>query len=222
MVAAVIFDHDGLTLDTESVWTRAETALFARHGATFGADHKRDLLGNSRAAAAAKLERHLALPAGGGDAVMDELHALVMDELRGGTEAMPGATALLGALRAAGVPVGLASNSTADFVALALAGAGLGDAFDAIVTADQVERPKPAPDVYLAAAAALGAEPADSVALEDSPTGVAAARAAGMTVVGIPSFPGIALDGADLVAPSLEHPDVWELLGLTAGGRAVL
>ena len=213
--AAAIFDNDGLTLDTEPAWTRAETALYARHGMPFTIDHKRDLLGTSRAAGIAKLERHLGLP-GRGEALARELHELVMDELVAGAPPMPGAEALLRALRAAGVPVGLASNSSRAFVARALAASGLDGAFDAVVTADDVPRAKPAPDVYLAAAAALGAQPADCAALEDSQTGVAAARAAGMFVIGVPSLPGVRLDEADVVAASLEDPRVWEALGLPA------
>jgi HAD superfamily hydrolase (TIGR01509 family) len=220
IVAAVIFDNDGLVLDTEQAWTRAETALFAGHGVTFSLDHKRDMLGSSRAVAAAKMERHLGLP-GRGEALMDELHDLVMDELRHGAPPMPGAVALLDALRERGVPVALASNSVATFVERALAGAGLTDAFDAVLTADRVARPKPAPDVYLAAAEALGAPPARCVAMEDSQTGVAAARAAGMAVIGVPSLPGLALDAADLVAPSLTDARVWAMLGLTPDGGAV-
>ncbi|HSD79360.1 MAG TPA: HAD-IA family hydrolase, partial [Solirubrobacteraceae bacterium] len=89
-------------------------------------------------------------------------------------------------------------------------------AFDVTVAGDEVANPKPAPDGYLAAAAALGAEPAACVALEDSPPGVAAAKAAGMLVVGVPSFPGVALDGADLVAGSLREPAVLAAVGLRA------
>jgi HAD superfamily hydrolase (TIGR01509 family) len=220
MPAAVIFDHDGLTLDTEQAWTRAETELFARHGSTFTMEHKRDLLGTSRETAAAKLEHHLALP-GRGDALVDEMQALVMDELDNGAPPMPGIVELLAALREAGIPVALASNSIAEFVARALDACGLEAAFDAIVTADRVEHPKPAPDVYLAAAAALGAEPGSCIALEDSRTGVAAARAAGMVVIGVPSLPGVDLGAADHVARSVADTRVWELLGLAADGRAV-
>jgi HAD superfamily hydrolase (TIGR01509 family) len=213
--AAVIFDNDGVTLDTEQAWTRAETTLYARHGAAFTMDHKRDLLGAAGAEGRATLERHLGLP-GRGEALVRELDGLVLEELRAGAPPMPGAEALLGALRAAGVPVGLASNSSRSFVAQALRVGGLDGAFDVVVTADDVPRPKPAPDVYLAAAAALGAAPADCAALEDSHTGVAAARAAGMLVIGVPSLPGVLLDEADVVAGSLEDPRAWEALGLPA------
>jgi HAD superfamily hydrolase (TIGR01509 family) len=213
--AAVVFDNDGLTLDTEQVWTRAEVTLFARYGRVFDDDHKRELLGTARDVAAGVLERHLAQP-GRGLELMDELHALVMAELDRGADPMPGAAELVGALRAAGIPVGLASNSSREFVDKALRLAGLRDAFDVTVAGDEVPNPKPAPDGYLAAAAALGADPAACVALEDSATGVAAARAAGMTVVGVPSFPGVVLEAADLVIGSLRDPAILALLGLSA------
>lgn len=210
---AAIFDNDGLALDTEPAWTRAETALFARYDAVFTAEHKRILLGSSEAAAAHKLESLLDLP-GSGAQLLRELQALMLAELRAGTETMTGLTELLGALRAAGVPVGLASNSPRELLDCALAGCGLESAFDVTVAGDEVEHPKPAPDVYLAAARALEAPAPECVALEDSPTGVAAARAAGMRVVGVPSFPGVVVQ-ADVVAASLAEDAVWAALGLT-------
>jgi HAD superfamily hydrolase (TIGR01509 family) len=214
MPAAVIFDNDGLTLDTEHTWTRAESALYARYGTEFTLDHKREMLGTSGVKSALTMERHLGQP-GRGDELRVELRELVHAELDGaGVEPMPGALELLAALRERAIPIGLATNSGREFATRALRAAGVYDRFDAVVSAEDVERPKPAPDVYLAAAAAVGADPEDCVALEDSETGVAAARAAGMTVIGVPSFPGIDLDAADLVAPSLADPRVWGLLGL--------
>jgi HAD superfamily hydrolase (TIGR01509 family) len=214
MPAAVIFDNDGLTLDTEHTWTRAERALYARYGTEFTLDHKREMLGTSGAKSALAMERHLGQP-GRGLELNRELRELVHAELDGaGVEPMPGVLDLFQALRDRGVPVGLATNSGRQFATRALRAAGLYERFDAVVSAEDVEHPKPAPDVYLAAAAAVGAEPAACIALEDSETGVAAARAAGMTVIAVPSFPGIALDAAHLVAPSLVDPRVWGLLGL--------
>jgi beta-phosphoglucomutase-like phosphatase (HAD superfamily) len=105
--AAVVFDNDGLTLDTEQAWTRAEELLFGRYGSAFTDDHKRDLLGSSRAVAAAKLEGHLGRP-GHGLALVDELFDLVMAELDHGAPPMPGAVELLAARRAPRPPVGLA------------------------------------------------------------------------------------------------------------------
>ena len=211
-LAAVLFDNDGLTLDTEPAWTRAETALFARHGETFTMEHKRDLLGTAPVDAAAKLERMLGRP---GDEMNAELYELVLEEVAAGVEPMPGAVALLAALRAAGVPVGLVSNSRRGFVERGLRAAGLDGAFAVIVTAEEVARPKPAPDAYVAAAVALGAAPSECAVLEDSPTGLAAGRAAGALTIGVPSLPGVALE-ADVVAASLEDPAVWLALGLRA------
>ena len=210
--AAALFDNDGLTLDTESAWTRAETALFARYGQTFTMDHKRELLGTSPLESAAKLERILGRP---GQELSDELYELAIDEVGRGVEPRPGAVALLAALTEAGVPVGLVSNARRRFVERGLRTAGMYEAFAVIVTADDVANPKPAPDAYLAGAAALGAEPRDCAVLEDSPTGLAAGRAAGALTIGIPSLPGIVIE-ADVVAASLEDPAVWRALGLEA------
>jgi HAD superfamily hydrolase (TIGR01509 family) len=211
---AIVFDNDGLLLDTEHAWTRAETVLFERHGETFTAEHKRELIGTSRAQSAAKVERMLGLP-GQGEALMDELHQVVMDELTGGVPARPGAVELLHAVRAAGVPVGLASNSSREFVERALSVAQLANGqFDVVVSADDVAAPKPAPDLYLAACAALGAAPARAAALEDSQPGVASARAAGLFVIAVPYFPDTELEGASLAAGSLDHPSVAAALGL--------
>ena len=84
-----------------------------------------------------------------------------------------------------------------------------------MVCGDEVAHPKPAPDIYLEAARQLGADPLHTVALEDSPNGVAAARAAGMFVIGVPSFDGIELDEAHLLADSLKSDEVRRALGLT-------
>jgi beta-phosphoglucomutase-like phosphatase (HAD superfamily) len=214
--AAVIFDNDGLTLDTEVVWTRAEARLFERRGATFTHEHKLELVGSAGAISGAKLERMLGAPAGSGPALMAELHELLAVELEQGCAPMPGAVALLDALAAARVPVALCSNSPRRFVDLALAGSGLGGAFAITVAGDEVAQGKPAPDPYLAAAALLGAAPAGCTALEDSPTGATSARAAGMRVLGVPSVPGVELGAhVDVVHPSLEDPALWLALGLT-------
>jgi HAD superfamily hydrolase (TIGR01509 family) len=210
--AAVLFDNDGLTLDTEGAWTRAETALFARYGKAFTMEHKRELLGTSPAESGAKMERMLGQPA---DQLGDELYELVLVEVADRIEPMPGAEPLLRALQRAGVALALVSNSRRGFVENAIASAGLAAMFDAIVTAEDVARPKPAPDAYLAAASELGVEPAACVILEDSPTGLAAARATGALTIGIPSLPDMTLE-ADVVAASLEDGAVWRALGLEA------
>jgi HAD superfamily hydrolase (TIGR01509 family) len=210
--AAALFDNDGLTLDTETAWTRAEAALFARYGQTFTMDHKRELLGTSPAVSAAKLERMLGQP---GPALSDQLYELAIGEVARTAEPMPGAVALLAALSDAAVPIGLVSNARRRFVEPALRAAGLYDAFGVVVTVDDVSNPKPAPDAYLAAAAALGVDPAACAVLEDSPTGIAAGRAAGAMTIGVPSLPGVVLE-ADVIGASLEDPAVWRALGLEA------
>jgi HAD superfamily hydrolase (TIGR01509 family) len=209
---AVVFDNDGLLLDTEVVWTRAESTLFERHGSVFTMEHKRSLLGTSVATSAAKLEEMLARP-GRGMEMMDDLHELVMEEALAGVPPRPGALELLEALHGAGLAVGLASNSSRKFVERTLSVAGLLNGhFDVIVTADDVEHPKPAPDLYLAACSGLGAAPERAAALEDSQTGVASARAAGLFVVVVPYFPDMPVTGASLRVDSLADARVTQAL----------
>jgi HAD superfamily hydrolase (TIGR01509 family) len=210
---AVVFDNDGLLLDTEVAWTSAEQALFRTHGSVFTDEHKRDIIGSSAAVAAVKLERMLAMP-GEGVVLMTELHELVMATLLDGVEPMPGAVALLDALSADGRRLALASNSRRDFIARALEVSGLAGRFDVVLSAQDVEHPKPAPDIYLAACAAFDAEPARCAGLEDTQTGVSALRAAGLYAIAVPSLAGIELDGADLVAPSLADDTIYAALGL--------
>ncbi|HEY8501302.1 MAG TPA: HAD family phosphatase [Solirubrobacterales bacterium] len=200
---AVIFDNDGLLLDTESVWTRAEQDLFERRGAEFTPADKRELVGTSAEIAGALLEKRLGEP-GRAAELIEELNVLVVAELEHGVEAMIGARELLERLRERGTPLGLVSNSPLRFVQRSIELVGFEDHFDVILSAHEVAAPKPAPDPYLEACKRLGVEPGPAVvALEDSPTGVAAARAAGLTVIGVPSIEGIALEEAHHLAESL-------------------
>lgn len=200
---AVVFDNDGLLLDTESVWTRAEEDLFERRGLGFTPADKRELVGTSAEIAGGILERRLGEP-GRAEELIEELNALVVAELEHGVEAMVGARELLEKLRDRGTPLGLVSNSPLRFVQRSIEIVGLGHHFDVILSAHEVAAPKPAPDPYLEACRRLGVEAGPAVvALEDSPTGVAAARAAGLTVIGVPSIEGIALEEAHHIAESL-------------------
>ena len=212
---AAIFDVDGLLLDTEPLWTRAQRRLFAAHGHEFTIEHKRAFVGVSGPVAEARLEELLEAP-GDGPAALNELHSLVMREAEAGAEPMPGARELVGALAAAGTPLGLVSNSPREWVDAVLAPSGLAPRFAATLTPDDGLAHKPEPALYLAACRSLSAEPRRSVGLEDTATGVAAAKAAGLVVIGVPSVPGVELDGADLVAPSLADAAVWRALGLPA------
>ncbi|MET0306898.1 MAG: HAD family phosphatase [Solirubrobacterales bacterium] len=201
---AVVFDNDGLLLDTESVWTRAEQDLFDRRGLEFTPANKRELVGTSAEIAGGILERRLGEP-GRAVELIEELNDLVVAELEHGVEAMVGARELLHALKQSGIPIGLVSNSPLVFVQRSLAIVGFHDQFDVVISAHEVAEPKPSPDPYLEACRRLDVAPGPTVvALEDSPTGVAAARAAGLTVIGIPSLEGIVLDEAHEIAASLE------------------
>lgn len=212
--AAVVFDNDGLLLDTESVWTRAERDLFERRGLDFTAQHKRELVGTSAEIAGGILEARLG-EAGRGAAIIEELNELVVAELEHGVEAMLGAADLLHELRSRGTPIGLVSNSPVEFVRRSLEIVGFRDRFDVVVSAHEVSAAKPAPDPYLEACRRLGvAAGPDVVALEDSPAGVASARAAGLTVVGVPSVAGVELDEAHDIAESLLDDVVARRLAL--------
>jgi HAD superfamily hydrolase (TIGR01509 family) len=157
------------------------------------------------------LERLLDQP-GRADELGTELIELVERRLFEEAEAFPGALELVREVKAL-APVAVASNTPGRLLRGALACAGV-DEIAVVVAADDVAEPKPSPDVYLRACELLGAPASRSIALEDSPTGVAAARAAGMFVIGIPSYPGVLLDEADLVGESLADARVRAALGV--------
>jgi HAD superfamily hydrolase (TIGR01509 family) len=211
---AVVFDNDGLLLDTESVWTRAEEDLFERRGLEFTPADKLELVGTSAEIAGGILERRLGEP-GRAEDLLEELNALVVAELEHGVEAMVGAREVLERVREQGVPIGLVSNSPLRFVQRSIEIVGFEGHFDVVLSAHEVAAPKPAPDPYLEACRRLGVEPGPAVvALEDSPTGVAAARAAGLTVIGIPSVEGVELEEAHHLAETLLDETVSRQLNI--------
>jgi HAD superfamily hydrolase (TIGR01509 family) len=116
----------------------------------------------------------------------------------------PGAKELVAKLRGS-VPLGIASNTPRSLVLTALRSTGLLDSFRAIVSAEEVARPKPAPGVYLEVCRRLQVDPASVIGLEDSALGIAAARAADLTVIGVPQWPDVDLSAADVVVASLEE-----------------
>lgn len=202
---AVVFDCDGLLLDTETCWTRAETALFAAYGHAFGPDQKALVIGRTLVAAGATMAEYFGRPSAGAE-VAGELLALVHAELAKGAEPLPGALGLIRALTGS-VPTAVASNSPRELLDTALNSAGLAGFFEHTFAADEVEHAKPAPDIYLAACERLGSVPGRSVAFEDSSTGVAAGRAAGMFLAVVPSLAGRELDH-DWRGASLADPEV--------------
>jgi len=205
----IVFDNDGLLLDTEPCWTRAEIAVFERHGHEFDLQAKRALVGTAPETAARVLERLLELP-GRGEVLGGELYALALEEIAAGAVPRPGAVELLDALDGRW-PVAVASNSPRSHLLAGLTRTGLVDRFDAVLGVEEVADPKPAPDLYLRACELLRATPTGSLALEDSPPGVAAARAAGLYVLGVPSVAGVELE-ADVVFESLADPGVLQTI----------
>ena len=201
--AGVVFDCDGLLMDTEPLWTVAETAVFASRGLSYGPQEKARFIGKSVPATVAMMAEVFG-EVGNEAAIQADVLRTFADVTLRQAEPMPGALELVDLLRHR-VPIGVASNSPRAVLDVTLTRAGLTRTFGAVVAADEVPVPKPAPDLYLAACDLLGVPATDCVAFEDTTTGVAAARAAGMTVVAVPSPDHPAL-GADLVLDSLAHP----------------
>jgi HAD superfamily hydrolase (TIGR01509 family) len=206
-VSAIVFDCDGLLLDTETCWSRAESSLFADYGFGFGAAEKDLLIGRTLAAACDDIAEYFGRP-GIGPRLHGELLPRVEAELATQVEPMPGARQLLEHLGGK-VPIAVATNSPRAMLTAALTSSDLLQFFEVSVAADEVARPKPDPQLYLEAFARLHASPSTGVALEDSSTGVAAARAAGAFVITVPSQPGKQLDG-DYVTGALSDAALVE------------
>ena len=212
---AVVFDLDGVLLESEPRWTVVETELFRRYGVTYGQEHKLQLVGTGLGGTGTQFESMLDQP-GRASELLEELIELAAEDFARGLDPMPGAVGLVDELHGTGRPIAVASNSFHRLVDVALDGSALKGSFEVVVSADDVEHPKPAPDLFLLACSRLGVSPADAVAIEDSAPGVSSAKAAGLFVIGIPAVEGVVLDDADVTATSLESREVREALGLPA------
>jgi HAD superfamily hydrolase (TIGR01509 family) len=202
----VVFDLDGVLVDSEGIWAEAEAATVAALGAEYTPEISAALYGRGHRDGARLLAERFG---GDAEAIADTLLANALAGFGRGLEPLPGAREVVADLSGR-IPIAVASNSVRAIVETALAAAGL-DGFDAIVAGEDVTRPKPAPDPYLEACRRLGIAPGDAIGIEDSPVGVASAKAAGLYVIGIPSVRDTRLDEADLVLGSLQ-----ELLGAVA------
>jgi HAD superfamily hydrolase (TIGR01509 family) len=204
-LAAVVFDLDGVLIDSEPVWDGARRAVVADTGARWRASATSDMMGMSAPEWSRYLRDELGVPLGP-DEITERVVARVLASYRRELPLLPGAVAAVERL-AARWPLGLASSANRPVIDTVLERAGLADSFSATVSSEEVARGKPAPDVYLAAARALGVEPAHAAAVEDSSNGLRSAAAAQLVVVAIPNreFPpdADALALADLVLETL-------------------
>lgn len=184
--AAVIFDCDGLLVDTEGQWVALQDAYLSQHGATLDPATRRAITGRSvevvvtTIAGAVGKDPHR---------VGEELVAAHREHIGEKLSPLPGALEALRAM-AAVRPVAVASNSPREMLDLKLTELGIAGVLDASVAIEDVAEPKPAPDMYLAAARALDADPAHCLGFEDSETGAEAALAAGLQLIAVPSIPG--------------------------------
>lgn len=185
-LAAVLFDMDGTLVDSEPVWDEALEELARWLGGALSPAARRATLGTNVPVSVRVVHADVDRPDADPELSAAKLVAEAGARFATGLRWLPGARELVAAVRAAGVPVALVTNTERALVDLAL-GPLVEELFDVSVCGDEVERAKPAPDPYLRAARLLGVDPASAVAVEDSPTGTASAEAAGCVVLVVPS-----------------------------------
>jgi len=202
----VLFDQDGVLVDSEGAWDTARRAVVAEHGGRWKDEATRAMMGMSAPEWSRYVRDELGValdPSEISDLVVARLLAGYSNEL----PLLPGAVEAVRRM-AARWPVGLASSANREVIDAVLAASGLAGVFGATVSGEEVAHGKPAPDIYLEAARRLGVDPARSAAVEDSTNGLRSAAAAGMLVVALPNreFPP-ALDALDLAAVVLDSLD---------------
>ncbi len=213
MIRAIVFDFDGLILETEEPIYRSWLEVYRAHGEELPYDRWVQTVGSTSAAFHPQhhLEQRLGRPLS-----QDVLERRMRrrTEMILAQAVLPGVVQRLEEARALGLKVGLASSSTAEWVKGHLARLGILERFDCLRCRDDVANAKPAPDLYLAVLDCLDVRPPEAVAIEDSPNGVAAAKAAGMRCVAIPNPITVQLDlsRADVVLQSLADLTMAELL----------
>ena len=219
MTGAVIFDLDGVLVDSESEWDAARRELVERSGGSWRPEATRAMQGMSSVEWSRYLRDELGVPM-----TSEEISASVVAALerryRERLPLIPGALEAVDRL-AARWPLGLASSANRPIIDLVLRESGLDRQIAATVSSEEVPHGKPAPDVYLEAARRLGVDPARCVAVEDSSNGLRAAAAAGMRVIAIPNraFPPAAdaLALADVILQSIDELDAETVAGLSGG-----
>lgn len=214
---AVLFDMDGLLVDTEPLWFETESEVMARLGAPWTTQDQAALLGGSMERSVAYLLAKATKPGSPAPATPAEVARWMLDGIlrRAAAErvrARPGARELLAEVAASGLPYALVTSSQREVAAAVLAGAGF--RFPVVVCGEDVPETKPDPAPYLLAAKLLDIDAARCVALEDSPNGVASATAAGCLVVAVPSFVAIPPAPGRLVVPSLRDVTLATLRAL--------
>jgi HAD superfamily hydrolase (TIGR01509 family) len=209
---AVLFDMDGLLVDTEPQWFRAETAVVTALGGDWGKPHQEALLGSNLEFAADYMVGHTGTDRSVAE-VMVMLQSAMSRELVAGVSLLPGVGELVAELVELDVPLGLVTSSVREHVDVVL-GFLPSDAFRVTVTADDVRRLKPHPEPYLRAVELLQVSAHRTVVLEDSPAGVDAGEAAGCRVVAVPSVVDIAPRDGRHVVQSLAELDAATLSAL--------
>jgi beta-phosphoglucomutase family hydrolase len=208
---AVLWDLDGVLVDSTRFHYEAYRKLLAECGREIGFDEFRNLFGLRNEAILRRLLSEL--PSAEVERLARRKEELFRELIAGKVEALPGAVGLAGRLREAGVPMAIVSSTPRANIELILGSLGLAEAFAAVVGAEDARHGKPHPEGFLAAAERLGAAPAECVVLEDAPEGIEGATAAGMRCIGVTTTrPAERLSEANLVVERLDDPQVEALL----------
>jgi HAD superfamily hydrolase (TIGR01509 family) len=186
VIAAVVFDMDGVLVDTEHVWDEVREQLTADWGGRYTPEAQQAMMGMSSPEWSRYMHEAVGLPQAP-EEINAEVVRRMLSRYRDDLPVVPGAVEAVRALHRAGFALAVASSSNRPLIDAVLENAGIADAFAATVSSEEVARGKPAPDVYLEAARRLGVDPASCVAVEDSSNGIRAAQTAGMRVVAYPN-----------------------------------